>query len=67
MRVETRILSGVLSWDKEGEYYLETLMEERYLLVLPQIITLTETEEKVATDELGERHKGLNAIARCFV
>jgi len=67
MRVETQILSGVLSWDKEGQYFLETLMEDRYLLVLPQIITLTETDEKLATDELAERHKGKNAIARCFV
>ncbi|QRG68796.1 hypothetical protein [Brevibacillus choshinensis] len=67
MRVETRILAGVLSWDKDGQYYLETLMEDRYLLVLPQIITLTETEEKLATDELAELHKGMNVIARCFV
>ncbi|WNC16085.1 hypothetical protein [Brevibacillus brevis] len=65
--METRILAGVLSWDKDGEYYLETLMEDRYPLVLPQIITLTETSEKVATDELNEAHRGASAIARCFV
>lgn len=65
--METRILAGVLLWDKEGQYFLETLMEDRYLLVLPQIITLTETGEKLATDELNEIHKGKSAIARCFV
>lgn len=65
--METRILAGVLTWEKDGQYFLETLMEDRYLLVLPQIITLTETEEKLATDELNETHKGKSVIARCFV
>ncbi|MED1951202.1 hypothetical protein P4V73_11430 [Brevibacillus centrosporus] len=67
MHVETRIISGILSWDQENKYFLETLMENRYFLVLPQIITLTQTDEKLATDELNESHKGKSAIARCFV
>ncbi len=67
IRVETRILAGNLIWDKEGQILLETVTENRYVLVLPQIITLTETEEKVASDELTEQHSGLNVIARCFV
>ncbi|GIO04136.1 hypothetical protein J31TS6_01640 [Brevibacillus reuszeri] len=65
--METRILAGNLIWDKEGQILLETVTENRYVLVLPQIITLTETEEKVASDELTEQHSGLNVIARCFV
>jgi len=65
--VETRILAGNLIWDKEGQILLETVTEDQYVLVLPQIITLTETEEKVASDELTEQHSGLNVIARCFV
>jgi len=65
--VETRILAGNLIWDKEGQILLETVMEDQYVLVLPQIITITETEEKVASDELTEQHSGLNVIARCFV
>ncbi|MFP3392355.1 hypothetical protein [Brevibacillus sp. SIMBA_040] len=65
--METRILSGNLIWDKEGQILLETVTEDQYVLVLPQIITLTETEEKVASDELTEQHSGLNVIARCFV
>jgi len=67
IRVETRILAGNLIWDKEGQILLETVTEDQYVLVLPQIITLTETEEKVASDELTEQHSGLNVIARCFV
>ena len=67
IRVETRILAGNLIWDKEGQILLETVMEDQYVLVLPQIITITETEEKVASDELTEQHSGLNVIARCFV
>ena len=67
IRVETRILAGNLIWDKEGQILLETVTEDQYVLVLPQIITITETEEKVASDELTEQHSGLNVIARCFV
>jgi len=67
IRVETRILAGNLLWDKEGQLFLETVTEDRYALVLPQIITLTGTEEKVASDELNEQHIGMNVIARCFV
>lgn len=65
--VETRILAGILLWDEEEQYFLETVMEDRYKLVLPQIITLASTEEKVATDELNEQYVGQNVIARCFV
>ncbi|GED68422.1 hypothetical protein BRE01_21240 [Brevibacillus reuszeri] len=65
--METRILAGNLVWDEEGQLLLETVTEDRFVLVLPQIITLTETEEKLASDELSEKHSGLNVIARCFV
>ncbi|MGK5509226.1 hypothetical protein [Brevibacillus formosus] len=65
--METRILAGILLWDEEKQYVLETVMEDRYKLVLPQIITLANTEEKVATDELNEHYVGQNVIARCFV
>ncbi|KZE51707.1 hypothetical protein AV540_12640 [Brevibacillus parabrevis] len=65
--METRILAGVLLWDNEGQYVLETVMENRYKLVLPQIITFTQSDEKVASDELDEQHVGKSVIARCFV
>lgn len=65
--METRILAGTLLWNEEGRIFLETLMEDRYFLVLPQIITLTGTDAKLATDELNEEHFGMNVIARCFV
>ncbi|TGV30786.1 hypothetical protein EN829_035650 [Mesorhizobium sp. M00.F.Ca.ET.186.01.1.1] len=65
--METRILAGVLLWDNEGQYVLEAVMENRYKLVMPQIITFTQSDEKVASDELDEQHVGKSVIARCFV
>lgn len=65
--METRILAGILLWDEEGQYVLETVMEDRYKLVMPQIITLAASEEKVASDELNDQYVGQNVIARCFV
>lgn len=65
--METRILAGILLRNEDGRFCLETLMENRYDLVLPQIITLTSTDEKLATDELSDKHAGLSVIARCFV
>ena len=62
-----KVLAGALWRDPEGWLYLETLLGDRYRLVEPQMITLTETREKVKTDELQEYHYGQYVVATCVV
>jgi len=60
-----KVLAGALWRDQEGWLYLETSLGDRYRLVEPQTITLTETREKVATGELQEYHYGMLVVATC--
>ncbi|MED4911658.1 hypothetical protein [Brevibacillus centrosporus] len=65
--MQIKVLTGALWRDEAGWLYLLTLLGDRYEVIEPQTITLTETLEKVQTDELEEYHYGMHVIASCVI
>lgn len=64
--MKTKVLAGALWRDEEG-LYLESMIDKRYRLVVPQTLTLADTQEKVHTDELRDYHYGMYIIAVCEI
>jgi len=60
------LVSGILKKKWDNLLCIETVSGDRYILIEPQLITLTQSGVKVRTDELTDNHWGKQVIGLCI-